>query len=164
MLITLLTKQKMVESSDRKINYFAYDVLLNQDQMRLVIKQWQECFPAWLPNYRLVFDSYSISWRGGIAGLKEDEKATVYGALYVIDEQQLSIIDKYEGLANIRMRIKVLVKSDFGEHYAYTHVSSRPRGHVSPTKQYLALLTKGLKQLGYSDKIIMNVINEATKR
>lgn len=154
----------MAEPGFKKINYFAYDVLLNPDQMRLVIKDWHECFPAWLPNHRLVFDSYSISWRGGVAGLIEDEKMTVYGALYVIDEQQLSIIDKYEGLPNLRMRIKVLVKSNYGEHNAYTHVSLRPRGHVPPTKQYLSLLTKGLKQLGYSDKIIMNVINEATKR
>lgn len=154
----------MAELTDRKINYFAYDVLLNPDQMRLVIKNWHECFPAWLPNYRLVFDSYSVSWRGGVAGLKEDEKSTVYGALYVIDEQQLSLIDKFEGLTNLRMRIKVMIKSNYGEHNAYTHISSKPREYVPPNKKYLSLLTKGLKQLGYSDKVIMNIINEATKR
>lgn len=154
----------MVESSIKRINYFAYDVLLNPDQMRLVIKNWYDHFPAWLPNYRLVFDSYSVSWRGGIAGLKEDDKSIVYGAMYVIDEQQLSIIDKYEGLANLRMRIKVIVKSNQGEHSAYTHVSSKPRDYVPPTKQYLSILTKGLRQLGYSDKIISTIINEAAKR
>ncbi|MEM3807614.1 MAG: gamma-glutamylcyclotransferase family protein [Nitrososphaerota archaeon] len=154
----------MAESTTKRINYFAYDVLLNPDQMRLVIKSWHKCFPAWLPNYRLVFDSYSVSWRGGVAGLKEDEGTTVYGVVYVIDEQQLYVIDRFEGLANLRMRIKVTVKSDYGEHNAYTHVSSNPRGHVPPTKQYLSLMTKGLRQVGYGDKVIMNIINEAAKR
>lgn len=147
-----------------KVNYFAYDVLLNPEQMRLVIKDWYNYFPAWLPDHRLVFDSYSISWKCGIAGLKEDEKATVFGAVYVIDEQKLNIIDKYEGLANLRMRIKVVVQSEKGEHHVYTHVSSKPRYHVPPSKQYLSLLIKGLKQLGYSDRIIKDVENEASRR
>lgn len=139
------------------VNYFAYDVTLNPEVMRRILSRWHGPRKARLEGYRLVFDTYSAAWRGGIAGIEERENSTVLGALYAIESEDFPLLDRYQGTPSIRSRIKITVKTEAGPEEAYTYVSASPRKHVAPSKAYLALMLRGLKALGFTESEIATV-------
>lgn len=139
------------------VNYFAYDVTLNPEVMRRILDRWQGPRRARLEGYRLTFDTYSASWRGGIAGIEESTDSQVIGALYTIESEDFPILDRYQGAPNIRSRIKVVAKTDTGAEEAYTYVSTNPRRHVAPSRAYLSLMLRGLRALGFSDSDLLLV-------
>lgn len=136
------------------IDYFAYGALMSPDHMRRVVRGWGSLSRGVLRGYRLVFDSYSQAWRGGVAGLREDPGGEVYGVVYTLDEEQLGILDRYEGVPYSRVRIKVSVAMEHGLTSAFTHISANPRSHVAPSRSYLSALIKGLRQAGYGEDIV----------
>ena len=143
------------------INYFAYGVLMSPEQMRRVVKEWINTSHGILRGYRLVFDSYSQAWKGGVAGLREDPEGEVYGVVYTLDEEWLAVLDRYEGVPHTRLRIKINVNVDSEVTSAFTHVSSNPRKHVAPSRSYLSALLKALRQVGYGEDIVRKVEHAA---
>jgi len=69
--------------------YFAYGWSLNKSLMRRCIGQWLDARRAELRGFKLVFNAYSKSWRGGVANLVEDESSRVHGVAYRITGEQL---------------------------------------------------------------------------
>ena len=128
--------------------YFAYGWSMNKSLMKRCIKNWTDSRRAELRGFRLVFDAYSTSWKGGVANLEEDESSKVYGVAYKISPEQLKELDKFEGVPQRAMRrsIEVVVEG-VGRVKAVTHVAINPRrGPVYPSKQYLGAMLKGAKQ------------------
>jgi gamma-glutamylcyclotransferase (GGCT)/AIG2-like uncharacterized protein YtfP len=132
-------------------NYFAYDVTVNQEVMKRIIGTWYGLSRAILEDYRLVFDTYSAAWRGGIAGIEEAPGHRVPGALYIIEHEDFERLDKYQGLPALRSRIKVSVATEGGVESAHTYISVNPRRHVAPSKTYVTLIAKGLRALGFQE-------------
>ena len=64
--------------------YFAYGWSLEKSLMKKCIGKWLDARRAELKGFKLVFDAYSASWRGGVANLEEDESSKVYGVAYKI--------------------------------------------------------------------------------
>ncbi|MCS7145282.1 MAG: gamma-glutamylcyclotransferase family protein [Nitrososphaerota archaeon] len=145
------------------VNYFAYDVTLNPEVIRKILGKWSVPRRARLEGYKLVFDTYSAAWRGGIAGIEEKDNSYVIGALYTIEGEDFPVLDRYQGTPSIRSRIKIRVKTDTGVEEAYTYISTSPRKHVAPSRPYLALMLRGLKTLGYSDPEIVMVERAASQ-
>ncbi|MEM1534609.1 MAG: gamma-glutamylcyclotransferase family protein [Nitrososphaerota archaeon] len=139
------------------VNYFAYDVTINPDVMRRILSRWQGPRRAILEGYRLVFDTYSAAWKGGIAGLEEASGSHVVGALYTIESEDFPLLDRYQGAPNTRSRIKIRVKTETGVEEAYTYISSNPRKHVAPSRPYLSLVIRGLRTLGYGEAEVLMV-------
>ncbi|MEM0445190.1 MAG: gamma-glutamylcyclotransferase family protein [Nitrososphaerota archaeon] len=139
------------------VNYFAYDVSLNPEVMRRILREWHGPRRARLEGYRLVFDTYSAAWRGGIAGIEESRGSYVVGALYTIRGEDLAILDKYQGIPTHRSRIKIRAHTETGLEEAYTYVSTNPRKHVAPSRAYVSLILRGLRNLGYSESEIAMV-------
>jgi len=128
--------------------YFAYGWSMNKSLMKRCIKNWTDSRRAELRGFRLVFDAYSTSWKGGVANLEEDESSKVYGVAYKISPEQLKELDKFEGVPQRAMRrsIEVVVEG-VGRVKAVTHVAINPRrGPIYPSKQYLGAMLKGAKQ------------------
>jgi hypothetical protein len=130
-------------------NYFAYDVTVNQDVMRRILGKWRGLRRATLEGYRLVFDTYSSAWRGGIVGIEEAPGHRVIGGLYIIEPGDFQLLDRYQGVPTLRSRIKVSVLTEAGVEQAFTYVSVNPRRHVAPSKTYVALIIRGLRSLGF---------------
>ena len=137
--------------------YFAYGANLNKELMRKRVGEWKDCKRGVLEGYRLSFGVFSKSWRGGVANIVEESNSKVYGAVYLLDEEQLKVLDRYEGVPNIYLRRKVIVKTDDGEVEAVTYVAANPRQFVKPSAEYLAMMQKGLKQHGYGDEVLKEV-------
>ncbi|MEM4574375.1 MAG: gamma-glutamylcyclotransferase family protein, partial [Candidatus Caldarchaeum sp.] len=51
----------------------------------------------------------------------------VYGALYLLDEEQLEKLDRYEGVPHLYHRRKVMVETDQTSVEAYVYVGTNPR-------------------------------------
>lgn len=147
-----------------KIWYFAYGSNLDQEGMRRRVGQWYELKPALLKGFRLVFDVYSGSWRGGVANVKEAETSVVYGAAYLLEEEQLEKLDKYEGVPHLYHRRKVYVEIEGKPVEAFVYVGSKPRTSVIPSTEYLSLMIKGLKKLGYGEEVLKAVRLAAERR
>ncbi len=121
---------------------------MNKSLMKRCIKNWTNSRRAELRGFRLVFDAYSTSWKGGVANLEEDESSKVYGVAYKISPEQLKELDKFEGVPQRAMRRSIEVDVEgVGRVKAVTHVAINPRrGPVYPSKQYLGAMLKGAKQ------------------
>jgi len=137
--------------------YFAYGANLNKELMRKRVGEWKDCKRGVLEGYRLSFGVFSKSWGGGVANIVEESNSKVYGAVYLLDEEQLKVLDRYEGVPNIYLRRKVIVKTDDGEVEAVTYVAANPRQFVKPSAEYLAMMQKGLKQHGYGNEVLKEV-------
>ncbi|MEM3031937.1 MAG: gamma-glutamylcyclotransferase family protein, partial [Nitrososphaerota archaeon] len=110
-----------------------------------------------LKGFRLMFDHYSSSWGGGVADVVESEGEVVYGGAYLLDEEQVRVLDRYEGVPATYNRRKVVVEIEGKSVEAFTYVVNNPRKHVAPTHEYLSRIVNGLKRLGYGEDIISKV-------
>lgn len=127
---------------------------MNPHFMKKVVGRYESVKRARLEGYRIVFDTYSSSWRGGIAGIREDPKGVVYGAVYLLTEDALELLDRYEGVPSQRLRLRVEVEVEGERLGCITHVSARPRGNVIPSREYVAEMIRGLKLVGYDEDVI----------
>lgn len=143
--------------------YFAYGSNLDQEGMKKRVGYWADLKPAKLRGYRVVFNVYSSSWRGGIANIVEDPDSTVYGAVYLLDESQLEKLDRYEGVPHLYQRRKVMVEVGDSSCEAYVYVATNPRQKVVPSMEYVALVIKGLKKLGFGDEVV-NYVKQAAEQ
>lgn len=88
-----------MSASEDLVWYFAYGSNLYKPQMRNRIGTWKISRQATLKRWRLIFNRPSRRWKGKTANIyttnKEDD--IVYGAIYQITQQQLSILSEYEG-------------------------------------------------------------------
>ncbi|MEM4189341.1 MAG: gamma-glutamylcyclotransferase family protein [Candidatus Caldarchaeum sp.] len=147
-----------------RVWYFAYGSNLDQEGMRRRVGRWYDLKPALLKGYRLVFDVYSSSWRGGVANVREDEASAVYGAAYLLDEEQLEKLDRYEGVPHLYHRRKVVVEVEGQPVEAFIYVGTNPRSSLLPSAEYLSLMIKGLKKMGYGEEVVKAVRVAAEKK
>lgn len=145
--------------------YFAYGWSLDKGLMKRCVGGWVEARKAELKGFRLVFDSYSASWKGGVANLREEEGSKVYGVLYRLSEEQLRALEKFEGVPSSSARLNVEVEAEgLGKVRAFTHVAAKPRGRwVKPSKEYLSAMLRGLKQHGFGGEVVRRVQEAASK-
>ncbi|MEM4007040.1 MAG: gamma-glutamylcyclotransferase family protein [Nitrososphaerota archaeon] len=139
--------------------FFAYGWAMDKSLLKKVVGDCGEPMKALLRGYRLSFDTYSPSWRGGVASIVEDPESIVYGAVYKLSIEQMSKLDNAVGVPSQFARRKVLVDVErIGVVEAVTYVSTSSRGRfVKPSEQYVSVLIKGLRQLGYGEEIIEKV-------
>ncbi len=130
--------------------YFAYGSnLLKSEILRTIKTEWKQRIKGILRDYKLVFDKYSGSRKGGVSDIVESPSKTVEGALCEISEEQLKALDKREGHPNFYKRTLVMVESELGAVEAITYIVVRKEGFVKPTEYYKNLIIMGLKEMGY---------------
>lgn len=124
--------------------------------MKRCIGDWLDSRRAELRGFKLIFDAYSASWKGGVANLEEDESSKVYGVAYKIIPEQLEELDKSEGVPEraVRRSIEIEVEG-VGRVKAVTHVAASPRKVlVYPSKEYLSAMLRGVKQHNLGDEAL----------
>jgi len=144
--------------------YFAYGSNLDTEGMRKRVGSWYDLKKALLRGYKLVFNVYSSSWRGGVANIVEDSQSVVYGAAYLLDEEQLQKLDRYEGVPHLYQRRKVVIELEGKPVEAFVYIGSNPRQALTPSNEYIALMLRGLKKLGYPDEVLKQVRETAERR
>ena len=113
----------------------------------------KELGPAWLDEYKLVFDYYSKSRKCGAANLVRvaSGMAATPGALFEIDEYTLKLLDRKEGVkipgCYQREHITVFT-ADGRSHDAVTYIHINDDStHYEPSKHYESLIRNGLVRL-----------------
>jgi len=140
----------------RVVWYFAYGWTLDKNLLKRSVGEWGDARRAELNGFRLVFDSYSASWRGGVANLRGAEGGKVYGVVYEITQEQLKTLDRLEGVpsSSARRRVEVNVEG-LGRLKAFTHVAVNPRGRwIKPSREYLSAMLRGLRQHGFGEEVL----------
>ncbi|GBC75592.1 hypothetical protein HRbin06_00911 [archaeon HR06] len=133
--------------------YFAYGSNLNLSRLKRRIGEWKESHKAILEGYRLTF-------RNGVADIEEKDNSRVYGAVYLITEDQLKRLDKYEGPKYKKIMVKVKVNGK--EINAIAYYMREKAKFRKPHPSYLNIILEGLKDHGYSEDII-KIVEEISK-
>ncbi len=128
--------------------YFAYGSNLNLRRLKERIGEWRE-------RKRALLEGYRLSFREGVADIEEDKKGKVYGALYLISEEQLKKLDDYEGKKYTKIKVKA--KTEDGEVLALTYYMKEKKKFRRPNPLYLNIVLEGLMEQGYSDEVINQV-------
>jgi hypothetical protein len=135
-----------------KVWYFAYGSNLNVDHMKSRIGQWQLSKRALARNYRLVFNVLSKKqWKGYTANLEETGKFedTVAGAVYHITLEQLAVLQKFEGIPPVDIRVELEDGNDISHAKTFTW-KTQEKEH-EPPKEYMSIMEQGFLQHGYDE-------------
>ena len=123
--------------------YFAYGTNVNRKQMQERCPDSNPFFVATLPNYKLIFVSWTRQWHGGVASIKSFRGEKVLGAIYEVTEECLRRLDKYEAGYN---RLKITVFDEDGTAVeALTYIKSGQLEEAPPSKEYLAIIQQGYR-------------------
>lgn len=128
--------------------YFAYGSNISENRMRNErnVNYTFRKF-AVLENYKLVFNKVSKkNVYLGYANIVESEGDIVQGALYLINESDINIIDKFEGVKNNHYYRSIVNVNCEGEKInAITYVANPTmiRQNIKPDKNYLSYILEG---------------------
>tara|TARA_B100000686_G_scaffold68708_1_gene74427 strand:+ start:503 stop:892 length:390 start_codon:yes stop_codon:yes gene_type:complete len=98
---------------------------------------------AILQNYEMVFNKHSND--GGKANIMKSPSDVVEGILYYVNEEDLVILDKYEGVANNQYKRHEIIVQDYNKiSIAAIAYKALNQGNFSaPTEEYLNYILEG---------------------
>ena len=104
---------------------------------------------ARLAGYRLCFNLAIGPGERGVANVEPVDGACTWGVLYLLTGDELSRLDRTEGIGfGAYARVLVEVEADGERVQAHTYVSTRTREGRKPSARYLGLLLEGARQHG----------------
>jgi gamma-glutamylcyclotransferase len=144
----------MAKVNADRILYFAYGSNLNKTQMVGRCRNSVPVGRAYLKNYDLEFLGNS---RGtGVANVREEKGMTVPGALWLITEDCLRALDRYEGYPTLYGRKWMTVRTDEGKYVRALVYYMKP-GYVavSPSEYYLDIIVRGYEdfKINYAEAL-----------
>ncbi|HEY4824928.1 MAG TPA: gamma-glutamylcyclotransferase family protein [Solirubrobacteraceae bacterium] len=135
--------------------YFAYGRNMGAPAMELACPGHRFLGAAELPNHRLVFTRRSLRTGTGVADVLAAPGASVWGALYALDQAQLAAIDEKEGNGWAYERRAVRVIAGEGELEAFAYAVIVPDAeHVQPSREYLQALLDGARERGLPEDYV----------
>lgn len=144
---------------------FAFGSHLNKKQLSHIIGQAPAKFMrVVLPDHKLtfwkLFDSpktFANLATGGSPALVPHQGSQVYGVVYLISEEQLVILDKYEAEWGYE-RVQLQVKTEGGRSLpAYAHNRVKPGAFLPPSEDFLKLMLTGLQEHGYPPEVVQGL-------
>lgn len=108
--------------------------------------------PGLLRGYQRVFRGRSRKWNGGVASLERKAGAITYGAIVALLEEDLVVLDRFEGVAtgNYR-REELLVEPASGPGVLAMTYISNSLIYNEPTRAYLEQVARTVGQVWTSD-------------
>ena len=110
---------------------------------------------AELRDHRLAFTRRSLRTGTGVADVLAAPGASVWGALYALDQAHLATIDVKEGngWAYERRAVRVIAGGDELEAFAYAVIAPDAE-HVQPSREYLQALVEGARERGLPEDYV----------
>jgi len=135
--------------------YFAYGSNLDRKQMERRVGRCRDSKRAILRGYALDFDRFSGGrWRGGVADVVKRKDGVVYGAVYMVTEDQLRKLDAWE--TGYRRSV-VTVECDGRAEEAVAYTVIEPGRFRDPSEKYVETILRGLTVHGYSKETVSEV-------
>nr|XP_039270052.1 gamma-glutamylcyclotransferase-like [Styela clava] len=131
--------------------YFGYASNLADYKVGLECKSCRLESIARLDGFTLSFGEYCPDWCGGSATLRKEAGSEVWGAVWVIDNSEMDILDEQEHVTSGQYKaviIEVVGKDDrIIQCRAYEQIDKQ--GEPSkPSPQYLAVILDGARKCG----------------
>ena len=137
------------------INYFAFGSNMSAKRMHDRLGWSPSRSGAILHNYEMVFNKHSND--GGKANIMSSPSNVVEGILYSVNEEDLLILDKYEGVAAKQYkRYDIEVQDNNKKSFAAVAYKALKTGKFfAPTEEYLNYILEGKEFLspGYYSKL-----------
>ena len=137
------------------LNYFAFGSNMSAQRMLERLGWSPSRLGAILPDYEMIFNKHSND--GGKANIMYSSGDNVEGILYSVNEEDLLILDKYEGVAAKQYkRYDIEVWNHNKNSIAAVAYKALNTGNVSaPTEEYLSYILEGKEFLssGYYTKL-----------
>jgi gamma-glutamylcyclotransferase len=133
------------------VKYFAYGSNMSPTVMSANCRRHRFLGVARLADHRLMFNRRSVRTGTGVADVVPAKGISVWGALYEVDEDDLSAIDRKEGYdwAYTRAPLAVQLYDQGSEHVALTYTVRRKEPtEVCPSPEYLDGLIDAARELG----------------
>lgn len=128
------------------MKYFAFGSNMSLKRLEKRGIKPSKMMAGWIYGYRLAFNKKSkknpeVGW----ANIERDGLDVVYGVLYWIKDEEILLLDKFEGAPNHYVRTEFIVATSEGEFKANVYVahSNWISESCKPTNEYLDLLLEG---------------------
>ena len=127
----------------KMINYFAFGSNMSAQRMNDRLGWSPSRSGAILHNYEMVFNKHSDD--GGKANIMYSLGNLVEGILYSVNEEDLLILDKYEGVATEQYKRYDIKARDNNKKSiaAVAYKALNTGGLFAPTKEYLNYILEG---------------------
>lgn len=145
-----------------RLPYFAYGSNLLRERLISRCPKVRYAGRGSLVDHQLVFDKVSSDGSGKCA-FKPALSHSVYGVLWSISSDELSALDRLEGLGRGYERLEVRVSQLDSECDALTYRATERRQGLQPYDWYLALVIAGAEQQGLPDAYCSHLRGEQFK-
>jgi gamma-glutamylcyclotransferase (GGCT)/AIG2-like uncharacterized protein YtfP len=147
---------------------FAYGSNLDGRQMRERCPSARRAGKAELRGFRVGFAGWSGAWRGAVATLLDAPGHRVQGTLWRMDDDDMDMLDLYEGVPRQYGRIAVPVRRTSGKKkgrkaHAWTYVQP-PRQPALPSRDYLVRIADAYRELGFDSRPLFDALRDAGLR
>ncbi len=133
--------------------YFGYGSNLDRERLHIHCPSAQLITIARLADHRLAFSVESKNtWHGGVADIRPEPGAEVWGALWVIGDEHSELLDRQEGAHRdppVYQRLSVELETANGDRVScrsYQVVTPDPEGH-RPSPAYHDTILRGARAL-----------------
>lgn len=125
----------------------------NQAQLEKRLGRDVQTVPAYLNGYSRVFVGHSRNWNGAVASLVKKANKTVYGLCALVDDDDLEVMDGYEGASYERKNIKMSILMN-GKEQKITAIAYIADGLEEgiPSKSYLEACAKTVSTFWSSEE------------
>ena len=143
----------------QRVWYFSYGSNLYPERFRSRVGPWHEIRTAILDGYRVRFSGNVRSEGGGGAFVEPAEGAAAFGAVFLIDPDQLRAMDDVElrserNLAGLGVRLQVDVRTPGGMLGAEMYTLPVSGRYLAPSRKYLGHILDGLRAAGYAGEVL----------
>lgn len=133
--------------------YFGYGSNLDRERLHIHCPSAQLVTIARLADHRLAFSVESKNtWHGGVADIRAESGAEVWGGLWLIDDEHSEPLDRQEGAHRdppVYQRLTVDLETAGGDRVScrsYQVVAPHPTGH-RPSPAYRETILRGARAL-----------------
>ena len=143
--------------------YFAFGSNINSNQMKSRCPSAKIIGVAVLRNWRLSFAGRSKTWHGGVATIEKKKFSKTYGVVYQITNDDLEILDRYEGSPNWYKRFSVKLKFANGKTIKAETYYLPDQKPVYPSPAYYNVIARGYIQFGLNLQELLKTLHRINK-
>jgi gamma-glutamylcyclotransferase (GGCT)/AIG2-like uncharacterized protein YtfP len=140
--------------------YFAYGSNLDQEQMADRCPQARFSRFAVLPDWRLTYRGFSPLRKGAVASVISSPQKYVEGVLYEVTEEDMRLMDKFEGSPHVYERREMEVITDDGRRVeAWVYFKNQGEFGV-PHEDYHSILYRFYVRYGFNTGHLEDAVRE----
>ena len=141
--------------------FFTYGDRMSSERMAQFAPDATLVGAARLTGYRLAFNVASRAWGGGAANAVPDPRASMWGVLWDISDDDTTGLDSFRGDDEIAHGVvDVTVEGPRGSLPAKTLVVTTDGGFIRPNERYVAMLRANAERQGLPEEALQ-AIDEA---